>query len=319
MLKNITMDSRLAYILVVVVALLFGSSFVIGRIALDVGFSRAQVLLLRGVIFLFLITMFIAISAIRAKSFKVFEKRDVLFGLIVGVVNFFAYFFQIWGLQLSPTNNAFLISTNIILVPIFAFIIFKNIPSWKLFISLPVAIIGSLLITGLLTGVSLKIGDIFSLISAVFFALNIVFVSAFLKRGASFKTLLFFIALIQTIGAFVMWSLMDGGFKPLSIDVHFMLGILIIFHLGAIVSFGAIGLQVYAQKYVSATSASMIISLESVFAAVITIIVWPKEFSYSLIGGGLLIMVAVLFLLFDFKKFKEKRENKLKKIKDNNI
>ncbi|MCL2256473.1 MAG: DMT family transporter, partial [Firmicutes bacterium] len=106
---------------------------------------------------------------------------------------------------------------------------------------------------------------------------------------------------------------------PLSIDVHFMLGILIIFHLGAIVSFGAIGLQVYAQKYVSATSASMIISLESVFAAVITIIVWPKEFSYSLIGGGLLIMVAVLFLLFDFKKFKEKRENKLKKIKDNNI
>ncbi|MCL2860990.1 MAG: DMT family transporter [Firmicutes bacterium] len=296
------MTKRKAYFLIVIVALLFGSSFVIGRVALDVGFQRSQVLFLRGVIFLALI------SVVFFKNFKNFNKRDILFGMTIGVINFFAYFFQIWGLQLSPTNNAFLISTNIVLVPIFAFVIFRTIPSWRLAVSLPVAIVGSFLITGLLTGMQLQMGDVYSLISSVFFALNFIFVGFFLKKGANFKTILFFIALFQTIGALIMWSFMDGGFVPFNLTSHWMVGVVIILHLGAIVSFGAIGLQVFAQKFMPATNAAMIVSMESVFAAVLTVAIWPSEFSWSLVGGGLLIMSAVLFLLFDFSVFKKRTQ-----------
>ena len=68
----------------------------------------------------------------------------------------------------------------------------------------------------------------------------------------------------------------------------------------------AFTLQIVGQKYTESTVASMIMSLESVFALLSGVIILKEELTLRLIIGCILIFISVICAQIDFKKFFKK-------------
>ena len=290
------MTKTKANFLVLLAALIYGSYFIVLKLVSDMGASPAFITLCRGILFL------IAATAFLGRGIKTFTRKEFLLGSVIGILNFAGFFFQALGSKYSaPANNAFLTCLNTVFVPFFAWIIYKKKPSVRCCISLPVALIGMALLTGILTSsFSLGIGDAFSIACAVVFAVVIVLLG---NVNIDFKKLLFLMAAWQTIGGLSLFGAQDKFVLP---QINWLHAVLCLLYIGLVASFLATAIQTFAQKHTSETSTVMILALESVFACIISIAAGLDKFSLPLLFGGLLIILAVVFLIIDFSIFKRK-------------
>lgn len=86
--------------------------------------------------------------------------------------------------------------------------------------------------------------------------------------------------------------------------------ILPILYLAVFGTFGATNGQVLSQKSIDETTAAIIMSMEAVFSAVISLIFRYDVFSIRLMAGGLLIFAGVLVAIVDFKKLFRSRKKR---------
>ena len=299
--------------MILLAALIYGSYFIVLKLASEEGFGPAAIMLYRGAVFL------IVAAAFLGRGIVTMTRKDILFGSIIGILNFLGFFFQTVGSSHStPSNNAFITCLNTVFVPFFAWLIYKKKPSWKVYVSLPVALIGMALLTGIFTTTfKIETGDTFSFLGAIVFAIVIVLLGNMAKK-INLKKLLFIMAFWQTIGGFIMFGAQENFVMPPSINwLNF---ILIFLFLGLIASFAATTIQTYGQRFTSETSTVMILALESVFAFVLSIALGFDTFSLPLLFGGVLIIGAVVFLIADYSIFKQKSKQPLNdsnEIKDN--
>jgi len=291
------MTKKKANLLILLVAVIFGSYFIIMKMLSNQDFSPASILLFRSIIFL------AAAAVFMGKGILKWNRTEILIGSLIGVINFSGYFLQALGSKYTtPSNNAFLTCLNTLFVPLFAWSIYKKRPSKKIYIALPVALAGMALLTNIFTSFRIGTGDIFSFLCAIVFAAVIVLLGN-TGQKIDFKKLVFIMALWQTIGGLVMFGALDGFALP---KINWLIFVLSFLFLGIICSFLTTVLQVYAQKYTSETSTVMLLALQSVFAAVMSTAIGYDTFSLSLLFGGLLIILAVMFLIVDFSAFKPK-------------
>lgn len=249
---------------------------------------------------IFLIPVMIISDKTRGEkiSFKsIFNKKLLITGIACGFFLCSATMFQQYGLALGTESGkaGFITSLYILFVPIICIIFGKKTPL-VVWLSLPVALFGLYLLC--VTSVSsIRVSDILVLICAILFSCQIIIIDRWGTNLNSIKLawLQFVIsAVICAVPTFVMErNTFDQVWQcviPLAYTGVFSSGI-------------AYTLQVVGQKNVNPTIASLIMSFESVFAALAGWIILRDYLGVKEIIGCLLVFIAIVVVqVFTNKK-----------------
>ena len=195
------------------------------------------------------------------------------------------------GIQFTTAGKAgFLTALYIVIVPVLGIFLGRR-PGAKVWIGVMIALVGAYLLsvtTGEAGGLAIGPGDLLVLLSAVFFSLHILTVDRVAGQldGVALSCVQFFVAgVLSTVLALFLekpdFSGLLQAWGPL-------------LYTGVLSSGVAYTLQILGQQRVQPTVASLILSLESVFAAVAGWIVLQEPLSPREIAGCVLVFAAVV-------------------------
>jgi drug/metabolite transporter (DMT)-like permease len=224
------------------------------------------------------------------------SREDLKMGVQLGVLLFIAFTAQTVGLQYTTASKqGFLTATYVVMVPGISWLYYKKMPLRKDFIAGGVTLLGIGLI-GLDGRFSLNIGDLLTLICAVFFAAHILATATFSKMMNVFK-----LSFLQIATAAVLFSIFAMILEPMP-QTMAVPELRAIIYLGVFSTFLCFTIQTVAQKYTSASHASILLSLESLFAALFGIMLLNETLTPKIFIGCVLIFAAVLIVEVEFKK-----------------
>lgn len=277
--------------MLLLVTAIWGSGFVAADIAIedfDVNFVLA-VRFLIGFIGLFLVS---------AKTVKNMKKTTIKKGLILGALAFIAFWFQIVGLKYTtPSKNAFMTATNVIMVPFIGMFLLGNRVNKKNVVGAFITLIGVSFLT-LDVNFSISKGDLLTLVCAFLFAFHIVGTGEF-SKGENVLHLTFVqMGISCLLGGII---LMFTGFD---VSGATMRGVLALIYLGIAPTATAFAMQTWAQKYTTETEAAIILSFESVFGTIFSIIILGEMLTYKMVIGSALIMLSILISELNIAKLR---------------
>ncbi|PLT33513.1 DMT family transporter [Bacillus sp. V5-8f] len=302
------MSKSMANILLLITSVFWGSGFVVTKIALDANVSAGFINFVRGFLFVVCVLLFFykKICKMTFQDFKV--------GLIAGLLNFGGFITQTIGvIYTTPSNNAFISAVYVVIVPLMAWIIYRKVFQLKSLVSIVGCLLGMVIITGIWNEeININIGDVYTLICAFFYAGSIVYLG-YSTRTADFSVVAFMLAAVQAVGGLLFFLFVEEG--QLS-NVSWSVAIVPLLYMGIICSFVGQTLQVLAQKHTSATSAGLIMMLESVFGSMFSITFGFEPFTVKLVVGGMLIMLSIILMEVELKPFLSRTRKQLS-IKEN--
>lgn len=247
--------------------------------------------------------LFLLLFLALKKDIKI-DKATFMGGAISGFALFAASSFQQFGISAYLDNQAaagksgFLTALYMVFVPIISFVFLKRKPSFLIIISLALALPGMYLLC-VKGGFTVDMADILILASAVCFAVQILCVDHFTKRSNPIK-----FSFVQLTACGVYSLIFMFVFEKPTI-IGFKNALLPILFIGLFSSGVAYTMQVVGQKLMSeANKASLIMSLESVFAAIAGVLILNEKMSVSEICGCVLVFVAVILAQTDIKTIK---------------
>lgn len=262
-------------------ALIWGSSFVIMKNTVD----DVPVFLLLAIRFSI---AFVVLGAVFFRRLRGLDRRFILGGMLCGAMLITAYSLQTFGLVgTTPGKNAFLTAVYCVLVPFLAWIFFRKRPTmWNwLAAVLCVAGIGLVSLNG---GLTIAPGDALSLLSGVCYALHIIALSRLGEKGDVFA-----LSIIQFgTTALLAWllHLLTGP-----TDVHLPLRIWPqLGYLSVLCTCVAITLQALGQKLTPPSQSAILLSLESVFGVLFSLLLGAETLSFQLFSGFTLIFLSVI-------------------------
>ena len=253
-------------LILLLTALIWGCAFVAQSVSMDhVGpFTFQCTRSLLGA--LVLVPVFLALDSSKKKSGTYVapttedKRTQLIAGIICGVIMTIAGNLQQIGMQYTTAGKAgFITAMYILIVPILGLFLKKKV-GIKLWGCVGIAMIGLYLLSVTDGFSSINKGDIYVLLCAVAFAFHILAVDHFVERvdGVRLSSMQFFVCGILSG---VMMLLTETP------TVKGLMGAAIPIAYAGIMSCGiAYTLQIVGQKYTNPTMASMIMSLESVFA-----------------------------------------------------
>lgn len=267
--------------MLLVTAFVWGSGFVATAIALEY-LTAYQVMAGRFV----LATLILMI--LFGYKFKKFSKEVVWKGAILGTILYIGFALQTVGLEYTtPSKNAFLTAVNVVIVPLIAFAIYKRkIDRFEIIGSILALVgIGFLSIQGSMT---INIGDALSLACAVAFAFDIFYTNRFVqKEDAIALTIMQFI----TASVISVTSVWIQGNIPSTLNQE---AIYAIVYLAVFSTTIAYLFQNIAFRFTTATKGAIILSLESFFGMVLSVLILHEVLTGRMITGAILIMLAIL-------------------------
>ena len=280
----------IANLILLIVAIIWGGGFIAGKMALTT-LSPVAVLMYRFSLGAFLcgITFW---NRIKNTPLSVIKK-----GVIIGVIQMVGLTVQLSGLQYTSTaNQSFLCTAYVAFVPFISWIILRKRPAGKAFIAglLALAGIGLICLDGAL---SIGIGDSLSIMFSVIFGVQIVIVGMLVDGDIDVFQLSFFqllTAAVVSFGICIFQGDIIGAFNTESI-----IGVL---YLGILNTFVAFLGQNYAQKYTKDTVAALIMSLESVFGFLLSVLYYNEVITLKFLMGSVLCFVAIIINTIKIKK-----------------
>lgn len=283
------MKKYLGMLGLLVVAMIWGGGFVASDLALE-SFTPFQIMAMRFL----MATIFMFILCFR--NIKTITKSELKAGFFLGIFLFLGFAFQTIGLRFTtPAKNAFLTATNVVFVPLIAFIIYKKKVSKQGLFGVLMAIVGAGVLS-LQSNFSLGLGDGLTLLCAISFAFQI-----FLTGEYVGKNRVTVLNLIQMLTAFVfsfIGMFISGDVMPVAVSSDSIYSVL---YLGLASTTLAFFLQTISQKVVDETKSAIIMSMEAVFGALFSIIILKEMFSTRMVIGCVLILSAVLVSELRFK------------------
>jgi drug/metabolite transporter (DMT)-like permease len=228
------------------------------------------------------------------------SKRLVIGGLLCGVSVCLASLVQQYGIILSGVGKSgFLTTLYILIVPILG-LIFKRKVNPILWFCIVIATCGMYFLCVTEAG-SITIGDVLLIMCAFLFAVQIMIVDHYVKTvdGVRLSLIQFGVtAVVSAVGMFLFEEV-----DPVAIgDAWFS-----IFYAGVMSSGIAFTLQIVAQKHLNPTVASLIMSLESVFAALAGA-VFGERLTGSEIFGCALVFLAIILAQLPVEKWFVKKK-----------
>lgn len=289
---------RLAELIMIVVAIIWGTGFVVTKLAMDNGIGVYYLLFIR-----FLVASILLMFVIFLKKIKI-KKEMLLPGIIQGVLLTLGYSIQTMALNYTtPAKNSVLTGLNVIFVPYILLIFFRKKLDIFTIISSILAFFGTLLLSGNISSFSeINKGDLLSMLCAIFFALYIIVIDKYANKINVF--VMSFIQFFTVMILCLLLSLTKGEIKQLNST-----GLISMIYLGVFGTFVAYNLQIMAQKVLSASRTVLFLSLEVVFGVLISIISGYDSFSLNILVGTLLVFAGIVIaetkLDFIFKKEKK--------------
>lgn len=239
----------------------------------------------------------IILGLIFYKKIKSANKRTLIHGLTLGLILFSAYVVQTYGLKYTtPSRNAFLTSSYCVLVPFMFWAFYKTPPKAYNVIAALLCIVGIGLVAlsnDKTASSSYLLGDGLTLICAIFYALQIIFISKYQSNGEDASVLL--VVQLLTVGVFCAVSSLifelPNGTAGYSLNLEQILKILYLTIMCTLVAQMA---QIFGQKYTTPNQASLILSLEAVFGTLFSVILGDERLSLGLGFGFAIIFIAML-------------------------
>lgn len=278
------MKRKYANMMLLVVTVVWGGGFIATEGALE-SLSPFYIMMIR---FLGAAVLPIIISW---KKLRALNSNIIFHGVVTGIFLFLAFAFQTFGLQYStPSKNAFLTATNVVLVPYLLWFIMHRKPTKKEIIASILCIIGIALLT-LKPGTAMfSLGDMLSLACAVFFALHIIA----LERYSVHVDAICMTAL-QMITAGIISTICALCFEqvPTSFPASAIGNVAYLIFVSTLLAYL---LQTYAQKFTTANSASLILSMEALFASIFSFFILHEVMSIFMIIGACLIFSSIIYI-----------------------
>ncbi len=208
------------------------------------------------------ILAFVLSLVIFGKRVKTLNRKTVISSVIVGTVLFIGYALQTVGLNFTTTSkSAFITAFSVVLVPLMTALFLKKRPEAPAAAGSVMALLG----IGLLTldgNLTVNVGDVLTLVSAIAFAVHIISVGHFTAGCDSLM-----LGVLQ-IGVVAFWSLLATFFVETPVIPGFGPVWINILLLSIFCTAGAFIVQCVAQQYTTATHTALIYSGEPVFAAI---------------------------------------------------
>ena len=275
------MRKYLAIAGLIAVTVIWGGGFVASDMALE-SLRPFQIMTIR-----FLLASFLMGTA-SIRKLKGMKSGEIRAGILMGAALFMGFAFQIVGLQYTtPSKNAFLTALNVVMVPFIAFVILKKKVGARSIAGAVMAIVG----VGLLSlekNLTLGIGDALTLVCAAGFAFQIFFTSEFVKKYRAVA-----LNFVQMLTAVLLSFVSLFLFQETEFHVTAK-GWLSVLYLGVISTALCYLLQTASQKYVDETKAAIILSMESVFGTLFSILILHEQVTLRMVCGCVIILVAVI-------------------------
>lgn len=232
------------------------------------------------------------------------SKQTFIAGAILGVFYFLGFAAQTAGLQYtSATKSGFITGTFVVFIPILQLIIEKRKPRWFNIVSILLVLFGLILLSTKGTqfldliyelGSEFNVGDFLTLLCAILFAFQVVYVDVFTKKY-DYMPMVFIQLLMTGIGGFVLASAFSlTSFEPIQFTMNSNVLVAIVYT-AVFASVIATIFQLKFQKVVTPTKAGIIYSFEPIMAAVFAFFLLSEKISNFGVVGCLLIFLGLIF------------------------
>ena len=228
---------------------------------------------------------------------KVFEKdadkqkahKTIKPGILCGIFLFTASTFQQYGVVVTDYagKSGFITDFYIILVPIFAMILFKEKVNKQALIGAVISIIGFYFLC-INQSLTICLGDILLFVCAIFFAFHILAIDHFANNTYPLRLSLYQFAtcsILSFIASFIFESYDIQAIKMAIIPILY----------GGIMSVGVgYTLQTIGQKDMDSTTSAIILSLESVFCSIGSVIFLKEVMTLQGYIGCILVFIGII-------------------------
>jgi drug/metabolite transporter (DMT)-like permease len=276
--------------LLATVAMFWGVSYFL----MDLALTQMPELFLNAVRFLlaFVLTYMVFFKKIGKPS-----KMTLVSAAILGTIMTGAYVTATYGVRWTSVSNAgFLSCLAVLFLPGFLFIINGKIPNKKIFVSAPIALVGIALLT-LKESFTPALGDILCIACSVCYAFYIIFMERFVKRpdvdALSVGVLQLPVCGILTLAASLV---LEEQRLPDTPSVWAALIFLTVF----CTAYAFIA-QPVAQKRTDASHATIILTLEPLFAGLSAWLLGGEVLTIPSYIGAAMVLGALLIMEVDFK------------------
>lgn len=284
-------------ILLLIAALIWGSSFVSQRIGMNYvePFTFNACRSLMGSVTLIPVIYFMrkanAKNSVLDKEDKaVLNRRSIKGGLICGLALSIASSFQQIGISMTSAGHAaFITALYIIIVPVLGIIFGRKIPA-VIWLCAALSLAGFYLLC-INSGFAVNPGDYLCLICAFCFSVQIMCVDHFIKNEKKVDPVLmsFVQFVVVTLVSFVLTFIFEKPELPSIIGAGWA-----ILYSGIFSGAVAYTFQILGQQSTNPAIAPLIMSLESVFAVLFGWLMLNEKMSLQEIAGCILVFLAVV-------------------------
>ena len=279
--KNKGEKQGIAKIAMLTATIIWGSSFIIVKDITDV-WPSGFLLAVRFTIACLLL------AAVFYKRLHLIDKQYLKSGVVIGFMLFMAYYTQTIGItDTTPGKNAFLTAFYCVLVPFMFWLVDKKRPDIYNIMAAFICILGIGLVS-LTQKFTIGFGDSLTLVGAVFYAAHIVCVAKLARDKDPWL-----ITVLQFgVAAILSWVVTIAA-EPAPTD--FSMGVWGgALYLAVLCTAVALSFQNFGQKYTHPSAAAIILSLESVFGVIFSVIFYHEVLTAKIVAGFVLIFVSVL-------------------------
>lgn len=290
--------------MLLIVAIIWGTGFIATEYAINANMSPIIIMAFRFNIAAIILLFF------NIKTISSISKAEWIKGIIAGTFLFLGFFFQTFGQSMTTvSNSAFITATNVVIVPFIVWALTKKKPKNKLFFLALLTFIGIVILTVSPSGgVSLNLGDFLVLIGAFMFAFHISYISIAVSTTKP-KHLTFIQLLAAAIFSLIGLLFID---TPSFFEMNITTALPAVIFLGVFSTCICFFMQTSAQKRTSASKTGIILSTESFFGTLFSILLGIELISLKIVIGGIIILFSVIMteINVDFKKlFYPKKSN----------
>ena len=263
-------------------AMLWGTTFAIGKIATE-AFSASFIIALRFTVAS--LALLVVVCPLR----NLLNRQYWIDGIWMGITLFLSYILQVAGLAMdtSPGKSAFLCTTYCVMVPFMYWFATKKRPEMLHIVCVFLCLLG-IGILSLKGGFGMSAGDVLTVLSGVPCAVNIV-TSAIVCQNKN--PLLLTTIELGAVAALAWVCVIFTDTFPREFPLNTVGGIV---YLGLVATALCLFLQSYGLKYAEASIGGMLLSLESVFGVIFSIIIYHEKVTFRMLVGFTVIFTAIL-------------------------
>jgi drug/metabolite transporter (DMT)-like permease len=217
-----------------------------------------------------------------------FTWPNLLKGLAIGIPEYLGFMLQVTGLTMTTASkNAFITGLCVVVAPVLSFLFLREKRSWKVALALVLAVLGLWVISfGFTVRVGgMGMGDFLTLLSALAFAVQVLMIHLFSHRASFYATTFFqLLAVAMCSLAYALVTKQTLVVNPVSWPS--------LLYLAIFTTVITLLLQNRFQHDVTVAQASVIYSLEPVFATLLAVLFIGEQMGPAVLVGGVLLFTA---------------------------